>query len=284
MGSEQFGRLNMMAMLRTLINANVMIAPNAGAPTDGTSGTFAGFAGPGSLLIDTTNTNLYMNENTKASPTWVDITAVVASEIALAEGNLLLGNSSGVAAALSALTTGQVLVGDGTTLASVVMSGDATIVASGALSLTAASVSEAQLDTQLDGSADGQGNLRVCRVTYDFGINGGAVSAINLGQSIPDNALIVGGFVDVITTLTSAGDTATGAISVEGADDIVVAIAINDGSDPWDAGQQAIIPKANTPETTAVKLTAIRSPTFTIAVEAVTAGAFVCFLYYVLSD
>ena len=40
------------------------------APTNGTSGTGAGLAEPGSLLIDVTNKRTYQNTNTKASPTW----------------------------------------------------------------------------------------------------------------------------------------------------------------------------------------------------------------------
>jgi len=40
---------------------------NAGAP-DGT--TLAGSAAPGTLLIDTTNANLYINAGTKAAPVW----------------------------------------------------------------------------------------------------------------------------------------------------------------------------------------------------------------------
>ena len=50
--------------------ADVQAITNAGAPTDGTSGTGAGVARPGSLLVDTTNSDLYVNSNTKASPTW----------------------------------------------------------------------------------------------------------------------------------------------------------------------------------------------------------------------
>ena len=45
-------------------------AVNAGAPSNGTSGTGAGLCGPGSLLIDITNKVLYQNTNTLASPTW----------------------------------------------------------------------------------------------------------------------------------------------------------------------------------------------------------------------
>lgn len=65
-----FRRLNPLAWLRNLSENQIFIGTNAGAPTSGTSGTFAGVAGPGSLLIDTTNTKLYINTNTQASPTW----------------------------------------------------------------------------------------------------------------------------------------------------------------------------------------------------------------------
>ena len=44
---------------------------NAGAPVSGT--TLAGVAEPGDILIDTTNKKLYVNTNTKASPTWSQI-------------------------------------------------------------------------------------------------------------------------------------------------------------------------------------------------------------------
>lgn len=45
-------------------------AVNAGAPSNGASGTGANLCGPGSLLIDTTDKALYINTNTLASPTW----------------------------------------------------------------------------------------------------------------------------------------------------------------------------------------------------------------------
>ncbi len=43
-----------------------------GSISNGTSGTFAGTvkAFPGSLVINLTNNKLYINTNTKASPTW----------------------------------------------------------------------------------------------------------------------------------------------------------------------------------------------------------------------
>jgi hypothetical protein len=50
---------------------------NAGAPSNGTSGTYANQnAGAGAMLIDTTNGKEYINTGTAASPTW----AVVGSQ------------------------------------------------------------------------------------------------------------------------------------------------------------------------------------------------------------
>jgi hypothetical protein len=130
--------------------------------------------------------------------------------------------------------------------------------------------------------ADGLGLIRVARATYDFAVHGGATGAKNLGVTLPAGALIVGGFVDVITTCTTAGaDAGTMAIHVQSANDIVTATAVSAVGDIWDEGQSPIIPKANTPESTAIKLTADRTVTATIATQAFTAGKFTVYLYYV---
>lgn len=49
---------------------DVVIAVSTAAPTDGTSGTLAGQAGPGSLLVDVASKELLINTGTQASPTW----------------------------------------------------------------------------------------------------------------------------------------------------------------------------------------------------------------------
>ena len=49
---------------------DVCITRFNGAPVDGTSGTFAGNCGPGSLLIRTDNGTLFQNTGTLPSPTW----------------------------------------------------------------------------------------------------------------------------------------------------------------------------------------------------------------------
>jgi hypothetical protein len=55
----------------TLTNS-VAIMTGAGVPTDAVTG--ANYAGPGSMYIDITGKNLYINANTKASPTWKLVT------------------------------------------------------------------------------------------------------------------------------------------------------------------------------------------------------------------
>jgi hypothetical protein len=67
---------NALAILKADVRMSndVCIMQLAGVPVDGGSGTGANFAGPGSLCIDTTNKNAYINAGSKASPTWKLIT------------------------------------------------------------------------------------------------------------------------------------------------------------------------------------------------------------------
>lgn len=58
-------------------------AVNAGAPTNGTSGTGANLCGPGSLLIDITNKVLYQNTGTLASPTWSAVSGTGGGNVTL---------------------------------------------------------------------------------------------------------------------------------------------------------------------------------------------------------
>src|SRR5487761_1903113 len=59
-----------------------------------------------------------------------------------------------------------------------------------------------------------------------------------IGDAIPHGATILRCFHRVETTFTSAADTATIGLSLDGwTGDLVTGIAINDGSNPWDAAQ-----------------------------------------------
>jgi len=63
-------------------------------------------------------------------------------------------------------------------------------------------------------------------------------ASYNLGLAIPGSAYIVRTWYEVIVTFESVTDAATIALEVEsdGADEIIAAIAISDGTNPWDAG------------------------------------------------
>jgi len=65
---------NALAILKADVRMSndVCILQKAGSPVDGTTG--AGFAGPGSMCVDTSGKDVYINANTKASPTWKLIT------------------------------------------------------------------------------------------------------------------------------------------------------------------------------------------------------------------
>jgi len=80
----------------------------------------------------------------------------------------------------------------------------------------------------------------VARFTYDItGGDDGTIGAHGTGVTLPDNAIVLDGVIDVTDTFTdNDDDSATIAIHVEDADDIVAAVAISDGGNPWDEGLQ----------------------------------------------
>lgn len=130
------------------------------------------------------------------------------------------------------------------------------------------------------GTDVGLGVLRVARFVYDCAVAGNLpIGAHSTGVTIPANAIIVGGFVDVNTAFT--GDTgATLALSVEGANDIIAAAAVS-GAPYSTIGRKAIVPKANTPESTSVKTTVARAITGTVGTAALLTGKLTGYLYYV---
>ena len=135
------------------------------------------------------------------------------------------------------------------------------------------------------GTVNGIGNLRVARFTFDTadndsaGVSNTTVAAHGMGVTLPSNAIVVGGFVDVNTVFTSGGS-GTLAISIEGANDIISAAAVS-GAPYSTIGRKAIVPKANTPESTSVKCTAAREITCTVGTSILTAGKLTGYIYYV---
>lgn len=120
----------------------------------------------------------------------------------------------------------------------------------------------------------GGGGVRQRLFSYDFAVHGGATGTISIG-SIPSGSRIRGGFLDVVTALTSGGAASVG-IDSQGTGDIV-ATALISGA-PWStAGAKAIIPKANTPEAS-ILMTADRNVSINITVANLTAGKFNLYL------
>ena len=138
------------------------------------------------------------------------------------------------------------------------------------------------LNPLASGDAVGLGLLRVARFEFDAGVVANRTVAAHVtGVTLPANAIVVGGFYDVNTAFTSAS-TNTGeiAISVQAANDILSALAVSDAK-LGTIGRKAIVPKANTPESTSVKTSAAKEITCTVAVAALTAGKLTGYLYYV---
>jgi hypothetical protein len=132
----------------------------------------------------------------------------------------------------------------------------------------------------------GLGNLRVARFEFDAagvdsaGVSNKTTAAHGTGVFLPIHAIVVGGFVDVNTKFDSdATDAGTIAISVQAANDIISAAAVS-GAPYSTVGRKAIIPKANTPESTSVKTTAEREITCTVAIEALLSGKLTGYLYF----
>jgi hypothetical protein len=105
-----------------LMNKDRATFSGSGAPVNGTSGTGVGIGGPGSLYFRLSNGAIYVNTNTKASPTWSQLGSVAA----LSSAHIFVGNGSNV----------------GTDVA---LSGDATLANTGALTVASALIQHVQV-------------------------------------------------------------------------------------------------------------------------------------------
>ena len=114
--------------------------------------------------------------------------------------------------------------------------------------------------------------LHITKFTFDTAANDAAstpasnktVAAHPLAVTIPDNAIVISGFVDVIAAVTSNGD-ATVAIHLANANDLLAA-----------TGKASLTLAAQLPMaaviTTPIKLTAEKAVTVTVGTAALTAG------------
>ena len=96
-------------------------------------------AGPDEMIVESGGKVTILSGGTLtaesgASMSLPDI-ALEPSDIALAIGSIIVGTTGAKGVALDAKTSGRILVGDGTTIASVAVSNDATLAANGALTI-----------------------------------------------------------------------------------------------------------------------------------------------------
>ena len=137
---------------------------------------------------------------------------------------------------------------------------------------------------ELGESSDGKQLKKYARATYDFAVNGGAISDINLGPIIPVNAIVTRVFYQVKTTFTSATDAAEVGLQIDGASPVALkaSTAISAGGNVWDAG---IHEGAQTG--TAANMSAVTESgqiQLTIATEVLTAGKLVVIVEYVIGE
>lgn len=124
----------------------------------------------------------------------------------------------------------------------------------------------------------GLGSVGNAKMTYDFAVNGGAISTITPANSptLPLGSIILGGTIDITTTLTSGG-AATIALGL-GSGGQVAALKAATAVASWTAGQLTLVPVFTA--ATYVKVTAAAAITLTIAAATLTAGKFDANLVY----
>ena len=123
---------------------------------------------------------------------------------------------------------------------------------------------------------------QILRGLYDFATLGGAIGAVllrdeeNIALVLPNKAIITSVYIDVLTAITSGGS-ATIALGANTTTDLKAATLYS--------SYTGIV--AGTPvgtAATAVKLTADRNLTATIATAALTAGKFYVMVEYIMSE
>lgn len=126
---------------------------------------------------------------------------------------------------------------------------------------------------------EGSTDVKTWKGSYSFAVDGGAQGTKVLRSNdgpIPVGSYILTGILEVSTALDSGGS-ATAAVTVEGANDLVTATAF--GSSPWSTtGRKSVIPVAT--GATSLKTTASRNPSLVIATADLTGGVFNLILTY----
>lgn len=128
----------------------------------------------------------------------------------------------------------------------------------------------------------GLGLIGVAKMTYDFATDGGVQGLITPANSptLPIKSIILGGTIDITTTLTSGGSAtiALGTSAGSSAAALKAATAVA----TWAAGQLAMVPLFTA--ATYLKLTAAGRLTLTVATADLTAGKFDVQVVYLIGN
>lgn len=129
-----------------------------------------------------------------------------------------------------------------------------------------------------DVGRDGVEPKKVLRVTYDYAVNGGSTAAaIDLGDDLPDNAVITRSWIDVISSASGSGTSIY--LSTETAQDVLPYTAITSVT-----GGARIEGVSTGTAATMKKMSAARPVLLTISgSNGLTAGKFAVFIEYVVS-
>lgn len=145
----------------------------------------------------------------------------------ITRGSILVGGSGG-SAELDAKTSGQILVGDGTDVVSVAVSGDATLASDGALTIANNAIEPAMIATSVagDGLVGGGGSALSVAVSGAIVI---ASDKVGLSGSIASDGLKFLGGVDSISSLEiDLNNLAAGSVDV--ANDSIAIVDANDNN------------------------------------------------------
>jgi len=135
---------------------------------------------------------------------------------------------------------------------------------------------------QTGNTGSGLGVVGNAKAVYDFATDGGAISTITPRNSptIPANAIILGGVLEVAVIAASGGAATIGVGLGSGAQVASLQAAVAFNGAPWSTtGMKAVIPVFTV--ATYVKATAATAITFTIAAATLTGGRFNVNLAYV---
>jgi len=146
---------------------------------------------------------------------------IIASEVALAEGAVLVGNSSGVAVALDASAGGNVLVGNDTTMVALDGSGDTKVLVGNGTTMTSVALSQ-------DATMTNAGAVTVASSNAGFSV-GTTFTTGSTTTSSGAGAVAITGAIHEITT--SGADALTLADGAEGQHLYVVYAAEGAGGD-----------------------------------------------------